>query len=69
MISPVAVPETISEEKLLLSEFKVIKPLLVKSPERVREAPLSMVKAAEVFKVISLRLIFPFNPSSSFITG
>ena len=44
MISPVAVPVTIKEEKSSAVEFKVTVPLLVKSPETVKEEVSSMVR-------------------------
>ena len=37
MIFPVADPSTINEEKSFAVEFKVTVPLLVKSPETVKE--------------------------------
>jgi hypothetical protein len=44
VISPVAVPSTIKEEKSSSVEFRVTVPVLVKSPETVREEVSSIVR-------------------------
>ena len=54
---PVAVPVTIKEEKSSAVELRVtVPPLLVKSPETVREDVSSMVREAPLDTVILLIL-------------
>ena len=48
VISPEAVPSTIIEEKSSAVEFKVTVPLLVKSPETLKEEVSSMVSVLPV---------------------
>ena len=57
VISPVAVPETISEENSLLSDSKVTDPLLVKLLLIVIEALRSMVKELPLATLRSVRFI------------
>jgi len=51
---PVAVPSTIKEEKSSAVEFKVTVPLLVKSPETVRDDVSSMVRLPPLSTIIVL---------------